>query len=433
MASEPAPFVAQVIWPNAPLTDSLVRNALLHLHPECQIVSSATSGSSLQWSSYDEIDHELVNTRRESVLSSSYTFRKCLIRKHFLSRCISSFLTKKPESLLKDAWPRTFEIEISFADELDEIFADELWELGEELENNQKWWILKPLNRGNGIRLFNDRATLEGIFEEFEESDDDDVHENDEDSATGIVTSQLRHFVIQEYLACPLLLDPSEIPLNDDTKPKPEALRGHKFHLRAYCVASGALSLYLYTRVLALFSALPYQDPASELGNIDLARHLTNTCLQVSDRGEEGVRLLDELAGCRILSGSGDAVFTEDDIGDLKDQMKNILAETFAAALRDPVNFQPLPNAFELFGVDFMVTHSPDPQKKFQVNLLEINAEPAIEMTGPRLRWILEGLFTTIASTCVEPFFQKSKEEQWDVGQERQNFLKCLEQQVRGK
>ena len=41
-----------------------------------------------------------------------------------------------------------------------------------------------------------------------------------------------------------------------------------------------------------------------------------------------------------------------------------------------------------------------------QVKLLEVNAEPAIEMTGPRLTWVLEDLFNDIAETCVAPFFQ---------------------------
>lgn len=39
-----------------------------------------------------------------------------------------------------------------------------------------------------------------------------------------------------------------------------------------------------------------------------------------------------------------------------------------------------------------------------QVHLLEINAEPAIDMTGPRLTWILEDLFISIAHTCIAPF-----------------------------
>lgn len=71
-------------------------------------------------------------------------------------------------------------------------------------------------------------------------------------------------------------------------------------------------------------------------------------------------------------------------------------------------NFQPLPNAFELFGVDFLVCHEAPTKPegpRFSLKLLEINAEPAIEMTGPRLRWILEDLFTAACEACVAPFF----------------------------
>ncbi|KAG7099372.1 hypothetical protein E1B28_001228 [Marasmius oreades] len=142
-------FAAKVVWPSAPLTDSLVRHALLRVLPDIQISDANLSSDSrsVQWSSYDEIDHVLVNLQRDTVLSSSYTFRKCLIRKHFLSRSIFTYLTKNPDSLLRNAWPRTFEIEISFVDELDEIFADELWELADELQNSKTWWILKPLSQ----------------------------------------------------------------------------------------------------------------------------------------------------------------------------------------------------------------------------------------------------------------------------------------------
>ena len=57
-------------------------------------------------------------------------------------------------------------------------------------------------DRGNGIRLFNDRESLEKIFEEFEGEDEDEEKEEQEGDAgdhdgTAIVTSQLRHFVIQ--------------------------------------------------------------------------------------------------------------------------------------------------------------------------------------------------------------------------------------------
>lgn len=138
-----------VFWPSAPLTDRLVRNALGALNVPIDIVSSVPQSLAdrflIQWASYDHIDHELSHQNRQKVLSSSYIFRKALIRKHFLSRCLSSYTTKRSSSLLKAAVPKTYEIEISFADELDEMWADDLWELGESLDQSRSWWILKPL------------------------------------------------------------------------------------------------------------------------------------------------------------------------------------------------------------------------------------------------------------------------------------------------
>ncbi|KAJ7666432.1 tubulin-tyrosine ligase/Tubulin polyglutamylase [Mycena rosella] len=386
-------FDAIVSWPTAPVTKSLVLNALNSLNPPPAIITSesrAGVSNLLQWSTYDDIDHELVHSRRDTVLSSSYTFRKALIRKHFLSRCLHSYVTKHPDSELKDAAPKTFEIELSFVDELDEMFLDELWELGKELEEGEKWWILKPgmADRGNGIRMFNSRADLEKIFEDFEEADSDDEAEDGsggEEDNTAVVTSQLRHFVIQEYLSNPLLFDPAEVSI--DGSSKPDELQGYKFHLRAYCVASGALKLYLFDEILALFSAVPYVQPSvdeDEDGDplpVDLAPHLTNTSLQ-TERGEEGVRLFRELISCRVLSGpkkSSNAPFSAEDKKTIVDQMVVILGETFKAALSNPIHFQPLPNVFELFGIDFLVTDSPASQPRFQVKLLEVNAEPAID------------------------------------------------------
>ena len=79
----------------------------------------------------------------------------------------------------------------------DEMWTDELWDLGAELENRSRWWILKPgmADRGMGIRLFHSKESLEKIFEEFEQDSDDD--ENEETGATTVVTYQLRHFIIQ--------------------------------------------------------------------------------------------------------------------------------------------------------------------------------------------------------------------------------------------
>lgn len=116
-------------------------------------------------------------------------------------------------------------------------------------------------------------------------------------------------------------------------------MRTTKFHLRAYCVASGALRVHLYTRILALFSSVPFVLPEAGDSNPSLKPHLTNTSLQ-TDRGDAGVRLLSELVGCQILSSELDRKFTEEDMNALIDQMGEILSETFKAALENPVHFQ---------------------------------------------------------------------------------------------
>lgn len=168
----------------------------------------------LQWSTYDEMDHELTldHPRSSKVLTSAYTIRKALIRKHFLSRSAYRHCVKNPGSPLKSGVPRTWELELQFADELDEMWADELWDLGEELERGGKWMILKPgmADRGMGIRLFHTKEQLESIFEEFEDEDEDEKSEelmqDHDEAATGVATSQLRHFVIQVCISgLPLL------------------------------------------------------------------------------------------------------------------------------------------------------------------------------------------------------------------------------------
>jgi tubulin--tyrosine ligase len=91
-----------------------------------------------------------------------------------------------------------------------------------------------------------------------------------------------------------------------------------------------------------------------------------------------------------------------------------------------------LPNGFELFGADLSVSHIPESDApKFQVSLLEINAEPAIELTGARLNWVLVDLFKGIAHTCTKSFFADSTKEPESQG-EKQWLRKCLDVEVRG-
>lgn len=91
---------------------------------------------------------------------------------------------------------------------------------------------------------------------------------------------------------------------------------------------------------------MPYTPPSDDPhtpAEMDLSCHLTNTSLQIH-RGEAGVRLLDELLGCKILSGTPSSdesdVLTEEDFEDIKLQMGEALGETFKAALEMSVHFQ---------------------------------------------------------------------------------------------
>ena len=219
-------MLAFVSFPGAPLTESLICNALEKLDESIIITDtlSPAAESLLQYCSYDSLDHELTHSRPEVVLSSSYTIRKSLIRKHYLHRAVSLYVAKKPDCILTASIPRSWDIEIAWADELDDQFADELWDLSAILDNNTgNWFILKPgmADRGNGIRLFDSKQALHAIFDEFDEQSDAESEHGGQD----IITSHLRHFVIQvcsllnaqylfsdhgqqEYLTHPLLLNP---------------------------------------------------------------------------------------------------------------------------------------------------------------------------------------------------------------------------------
>lgn len=84
----------------------------------------------------------------------------------------------------------------------------------------------------------------------------------------------------------------------------------------------------------------------------------------------------------------------------------NVPCSSLASNLYCPT--QPLPNAFELFGADLLVSYN---HSKFTVSILELNAEPAIELTGARLSWTLEKMFDGICLACIRPFFAKHENE----------------------
>jgi tubulin--tyrosine ligase len=67
------------------------------------------------------------------------------------------------------------------------------------------------------------------------------------------------------------------------------------------------------------------------------------------------------------------------------------------------IHFQSLPNAFEIFGLDFMVGIEGD--GTLNTYLLEVNAFPDFRQTGDELSGMIEGLFEGVVEKAVAPFF----------------------------
>ncbi|OAL00222.1 tubulin-tyrosine ligase [Phaeosphaeriaceae sp. SRC1lsM3a] len=363
----------------------------------------------LQWVQYESIDFDHLMDRSSTSTANAYVIRKALIRKHYLSTTIANWITKYPDSLLKKHVKPSVEFEVDYAEFLDDALI-EAWDLKESWARNEdkevserEWWILKPgmSDRGQGIRLFSTEEELTTIFEEWDPpSDDEDEEEDarsdaDGDESDNIMTSQLRHFVAQPYIHPPLLLSP---PSDSDSAPR-------KFHIRTYVLATGALKVYVYKHMLALFAARPYIPPWHDGDRAeDLKAHLTNTCLQDSGDREGSVgsfwSLPDNLPNTTSPSTPStnwkEQMFT---------QLCAITGATFEAAARGmSIHFQPLPNAFEIFGLDFMVSVEDDGELRCW--LLEVNAFPDFRQTGEELSGLVEGLFEGVMEKAVKERFE---------------------------
>ncbi|KAF2500705.1 tubulin-tyrosine ligase [Lophium mytilinum] len=388
----------------------------------------------LQILPYESLSFDHALAHPTTSLINAYIIRKALIRKHYLATTVANWIVKNPDSVLKTNVVPGESFEVDYVEFLDEAVL-ECWGLRESWARNaakptareerpegsdpqeREWWILKPglSDRGQGIRLFSSEEELTRIFEEWDpdnDSDDEDEEpersddENDDplpatpkpQADDRIITSHLRHFTAQPYIHPPLLLPP----------PGGDAAR--KFHIRTYVLAVGALRVYVYKPMLALFAAAPYLPPwvsPSGGGDINsaagLRAHLTNTCLQETGEREGSVGLFWDLPDTIGEEGQGkgwkEAVFS---------QICAVTGEVFEAAARGMgVHFQPLPNAFEVFGLDFLVKDGRDGEEKggFTAYLLEVNAFPDFKQTGEELKELIGGLWDGVVDVAVGGFF----------------------------
>ncbi|GEQ71685.1 hypothetical protein JCM33374_g5371 [Metschnikowia sp. JCM 33374] len=324
---------------------------------------------------YEDLDLDLIQSNSAQYFTPSYIYRKALIRKHYLANTIHHFVAKNPQSILTKAVPPTFQLEVDYAEFLDDSL-DDAYELREEIEQGDKTWILKPSmsDKGQGIRVFRSLEQLQAIFDSFEEGvdSDDEEEEAQDEKNNGVIISQLRHFIVQEYQDKPLLL---------------QEYQSKKFHLRTYVVSAGDLKVFVYENILALFAETSYLSPEGEIDDsiIDLAGHLTNTCLQ--EGNSPLVASFWDLLG---LEAESKAIIFE--------QVKEITGQLFTAASSvDKINFQPMANAVEIFGVDFLVNED------LSVKLLEVNSYPDFKQTGGDLKKIIDDLFESVADSLIAP------------------------------
>lgn len=382
----------------------------------------------LQITPYEATDWDFVAAHRETCLVNSYMLRKALIRKHYLAATVEQWVAKRPHSALKAHVKRTEAFEVDYAEFLDDALV-EAFDLRASLDRNEallsradeggagegkgkeevqgiEWWILKPgmSDRGQGIRLFCTMGQLQGIFDGWEaerpDSEDEDEDEDEgEDEGDYITTSQLRHFVAQPYIDRPLLLP------ND----------GRKFHIRTYVACVGGLDIYVYRPMLALFAGKPYAAPryngnappgeTADAGAIDLEAHLTNTCLQRSVAANTVQPFWDLDLDLPLPSPSSSTTSPSTSTrGDAKshifEQICEITGEVFEAAARSmQMHFRPLGNAFEVFGLDFLVDAAGG------TYLLEVNAFPDFRQTGDELRDVVAGLWREVLARAVGGFF----------------------------
>ena len=270
--------------------------------------------------------------------ASSYCTRKGLIRKAQFAYLLRKYNTKRPLSSLAAHWPDTHIADIQHADEVDELLCD-LYEV-REMEERGEWWICKPsmYEGGQGIAVVRTVDQFTALIERYE--------------------GEVREWVVQQYIRPPLL-----------------AAGGRKFHIRAYVLCVGNLSVFVYNEMLALFALDPYAEEEDDEAAGDesdalpsATRHLTNTCLAKSHSRFVEADMVQPLTA--ILPPSSPLLHS------VHAQIASILHDTFDCLHSEPAYFQPLPTAFELFGFDFLLR---DDGRAF---ILEANAGPDFGQSG---------------------------------------------------
>jgi hypothetical protein len=231
-------------------------------------------------------------------------------------------------------------------------------------------FILKPsvTNKGAGIALVGDAGELARAL----------AAERD-----------IGTWVLQAYVRAPLLLPPRAA-----AAAAPAAR--HKFHVRVYALAVGALDVFVFREALLLFAPRPYAGAARG----DAGAHITNSCVGAAAGGADWdarahVRTLSELPALMAAAGAAPAAAAAAAAAAFAGMCASI-AHAFAALEGDVAGLAPAPASFELYGVDFLLDDAAAPV------LLEFNPTPDVAQTGARLDGVIAALTEAVAREALD-------------------------------
>jgi hypothetical protein len=309
-------------------------------------------------------------------IASSFCVRKGLGRKGAMAERLGAHIPRCEACPLLRQLPETALIDTYTAFHARPAWLDARSALSEALSDAEDVvsaggptarWILKPsiTNKGAGIVFCADFDAVK---------------------AAVCAERDVCSWVLQRYEPSPLLLNPIGGGGGN----------GHKFHVRLYVLAVGALEVYVFKEALLLFAAVPFAGAAFD----DAAAHITNSCVGVGHaqwRERDMVRSLSELPALLERDGvvPNEAEGRAWAARAFRD-MSTAVAHAFAALEGDVAGYMPAPLCFELYGVDFLLTQDG------RAVLLEFNPTPDIAQTGVRLNPVIETLIESAMKIAVD-------------------------------
>jgi len=335
---------------------------------------SRVAEATLQLAEYERIDYDAVFGPRQT-RASCICIRKGLTRKACLAQVVEQHLRKHPASLLRDCVPETvvistwdafsgtgwlskqfgvFDPSLALNECLSEAYA--------ALDGGNKRWVLKPsiASKGAEVHVIRTSGALKQAVSAWPD---------------------VREWVLQRYVPDLLLLD-----------------GGRKFHLRVFVVVVGALRVFLMRDYIAFFAAGAFDEvDDGEWMHVTNAYHQRGHADFDEARSFRACAELPALA-CDALGLSleqAEHEFLHED-GRVLGGIARCLAEVFRAQRASPNVFQPAPQLFEHFGLDFLL------DGRLQPWLLEFNSGPDLDQAGDRLRPLIETLVNGVVALGVD-------------------------------